>query len=240
MRVAHARMASAAPRISSSVSPFMRNATAKPPTWACVASPASIRPMTAAISSRVRSCRLTTRLNASLMVMALFPPRHVTVDDTQHGSRFSTRTRSAQDTSKAQGVRFLLYSSLSLTGLFRGIKIGRRFWFSRRSEAWRNRTSSWWGPDWRGSRAPGCCTGQRGRGGGWKGAAGGGGGVGTDAVDGFLLDRGFQVLLTAYPEPPQWLDYPALDLKPFFPGALVWRGGGGHPLPPPTPPPPPP
>ena len=55
-----------------------------------------------------------------------------------------------------------------------------------------------------------------------------GGRVRTDAVDGFLLDRGFQVLLTAYPEPPQWLDYPALDLKPFFPGALVWRGGGLH------------
>src|SRR5690242_17123489 len=34
-----------------------------------------------------------------------------------------------------------------------------------------------------------------------------GGRVRTDAVDGFLLDRGFQVLLTAYPEPRRWLDY---------------------------------
>lgn len=52
-----------------------------------------------------------------------------------------------------------------------------------------------------------------------------GGRVRTDRVDGFLLDRGFQVLLTAYPEARKVLDYPALDLKPFYPGALVWRGG---------------
>jgi phytoene dehydrogenase-like protein len=34
-----------------------------------------------------------------------------------------------------------------------------------------------------------------------------GGRVRTDEVDGFLLDRGFQVLLTAYPEAKRALDY---------------------------------
>jgi phytoene dehydrogenase-like protein len=48
-----------------------------------------------------------------------------------------------------------------------------------------------------------------------------GGRVRTDAVDGFLLDRGFQVLLTAYPTTRQVLDYDRLDLRPFEPGALV-------------------
>ena len=52
-----------------------------------------------------------------------------------------------------------------------------------------------------------------------------GGRVRTDVVDGFNLDRGFQVLLTAYPEARRWLDYPALALRPFNPGALVRRGG---------------
>lgn len=55
-----------------------------------------------------------------------------------------------------------------------------------------------------------------------------GGRVRTDAVDGFLLDRGFQVFLTAYPEPPRWLDYRALDFRRFFPGARVWRDGRMH------------
>ena len=53
-----------------------------------------------------------------------------------------------------------------------------------------------------------------------------GGRVRTDRVDGFLVDRGFQVHLTAYPEARRVLDYDALDLRPFEPGALVWRGGG--------------
>lgn len=52
-----------------------------------------------------------------------------------------------------------------------------------------------------------------------------GGRVRTDEVDGFLLDRGFQVLLTAYPEARQILDYSLLDLKPFSPGALSWFAG---------------
>ncbi len=52
-----------------------------------------------------------------------------------------------------------------------------------------------------------------------------GGRVRTDAVDGFLLDRGFQVLLTAYPEAARVLDLAALDLRPFQAGALVRCGG---------------
>jgi phytoene dehydrogenase-like protein len=52
-----------------------------------------------------------------------------------------------------------------------------------------------------------------------------GGRVRTDAVDGFLLDRGFQVLLTAYPEAKRALDYARLELKAFVPGALSWYAG---------------
>lgn len=55
-----------------------------------------------------------------------------------------------------------------------------------------------------------------------------GGRVKTDRVDGFQLDRGFQVLLTAYPEAQRTLDYAALDLKPFYPGSLVYRGNKFH------------
>jgi phytoene dehydrogenase-like protein len=53
-----------------------------------------------------------------------------------------------------------------------------------------------------------------------------GGRVRTDAVEGFRLDRGFQVFLTAYPEARRWLDYKALDLKAFTPGALVQTAAG--------------
>jgi protoporphyrinogen oxidase len=52
-----------------------------------------------------------------------------------------------------------------------------------------------------------------------------GGRVRTDEVDGFLLDRGFQVLLTAYPEAQRYLDYDALKLKYFDPGALILKPG---------------
>lgn len=55
-----------------------------------------------------------------------------------------------------------------------------------------------------------------------------GGRVRTDRVDGFLLDRGFQVLLTAYPECQAVLDYAALDVRPFEPGAVVRAGGAWH------------
>jgi phytoene dehydrogenase-like protein len=48
-----------------------------------------------------------------------------------------------------------------------------------------------------------------------------GGRVRTDEVDGFLLDRGFQILLTSYPEAQKLLNYTALDLKAFRSGALI-------------------
>lgn len=54
-----------------------------------------------------------------------------------------------------------------------------------------------------------------------------GGRVRTDVVDGYTLDRGFQVALTAYPEMHRQLDMDALDLRAFDPGALVWRNGKG-------------
>lgn len=53
-----------------------------------------------------------------------------------------------------------------------------------------------------------------------------GGRIKTDSVDGFRLDRGFQVLLTSYPEAQMLLDYKALQLKTFLPGATVLYDGG--------------
>lgn len=53
-----------------------------------------------------------------------------------------------------------------------------------------------------------------------------GGRIKTDAVDGYLLDRGFQVLLIEYPETKALLDYDALRLKSFLPGALVMNAEG--------------
>lgn len=55
-----------------------------------------------------------------------------------------------------------------------------------------------------------------------------GGRVRTDRVDGFLLDRGFQVLLEAYPEVQRRIDLSALRLRPFYSGALVRFGGVFH------------
>jgi len=55
-----------------------------------------------------------------------------------------------------------------------------------------------------------------------------GGRVRTDMVDGFRLDRGFQVYLDAYPEAGKLLDTRALDLRPFKPGALVFLNGHLH------------
>jgi phytoene dehydrogenase-like protein len=57
-----------------------------------------------------------------------------------------------------------------------------------------------------------------------------GGRVRTDVVDGFQLDRGFQVLLTAYPEVPRMFDVPALQLGAFEPGAMIRHRGRFHSL----------
>ena len=53
-----------------------------------------------------------------------------------------------------------------------------------------------------------------------------GGRVRTDRVDGFLLDRGFQVYLSAYPQAGELLDLEALELQAFEPGAIVYDGKG--------------
>ena len=49
-----------------------------------------------------------------------------------------------------------------------------------------------------------------------------GGRVQTDEFDGYRLDRGFQVLLTAYPEARKFLDYEKLELRKCYPGSRVW------------------
>lgn len=59
-------------------------------------------------------------------------------------------------------------------------------------------------------------------------ADGVGGRVRSDKVDGFILDRGFQIFLTSYPTARELLDYEALDLKPFYAGALVRYKGSFH------------
>ena len=48
-----------------------------------------------------------------------------------------------------------------------------------------------------------------------------GGRLKTDYLNGFILNHGFQVLQTAYPETRRVLDYDRLALKPFAPGAIV-------------------
>lgn len=55
-----------------------------------------------------------------------------------------------------------------------------------------------------------------------------GGRVRTEQRSGFLLDQGFQVLQTWYPEAQRLLDYAALDLRPYRAGALVWCEGRLH------------
>ena len=55
-----------------------------------------------------------------------------------------------------------------------------------------------------------------------------GGRARTDEVDGLLLDRGFQVHNTGYPEAARVLDHAALDLHAFAPGALVRIGDRLH------------
>jgi len=55
-----------------------------------------------------------------------------------------------------------------------------------------------------------------------------GGRVRTDMVDGFRLDRGFQVVLTEYPDLHRQVDVGALDLRAFDPGSMVWLGRRFH------------
>jgi phytoene dehydrogenase-like protein len=65
-----------------------------------------------------------------------------------------------------------------------------------------------------------------------------GGRVRTDAIDGFLCDRGFQVLNPAYPELQRAVDTAALELRPFAAGVAIRRESNSavlvHPLREPT------
>ena len=51
-----------------------------------------------------------------------------------------------------------------------------------------------------------------------------GGRMKTDIVEGYRLDHVFQVLNTAYPEAKRYLDFQALQLKNFDPGAIIFEG----------------
>jgi phytoene dehydrogenase-like protein len=52
-----------------------------------------------------------------------------------------------------------------------------------------------------------------------------GGRLKTDKLDGFILNHGFQVLQTAYPEARRLLNYDRLKLKTFAPGAMIRMDG---------------
>ena len=52
-----------------------------------------------------------------------------------------------------------------------------------------------------------------------------GGRLKTDLVEGYQLDHGFQVLLTAYPAAKKYLNFKALDLQEFVPGASIFNNG---------------
>lgn len=51
-----------------------------------------------------------------------------------------------------------------------------------------------------------------------------GGRVGTDVVDGFRCDRGFQLVNPSYPALTQVVALAALDLRPFAAGVVVAAG----------------
>jgi protoporphyrinogen oxidase len=50
-----------------------------------------------------------------------------------------------------------------------------------------------------------------------------GGRVKSDIFKGYTLDHGFQILLTSYPAAKKYLDYDALELQPFLPGATIFK-----------------
>lgn len=52
-----------------------------------------------------------------------------------------------------------------------------------------------------------------------------GGRVKTDIVENYQLNQGFQVLLTAYPAAQKYLDFDALTLQNFMPGAAIFNQG---------------
>lgn len=55
-----------------------------------------------------------------------------------------------------------------------------------------------------------------------------GGRVQSDVVNGYVLDRGFQVLLSAYPLAKKYLDYKTLNLKSFAAGSYIFKDCKRH------------
>ena len=72
-RVARRRITAAAAAISSTVSPFIRSPTRKPPTWAGVHSPVMMPCMTPVICAPSRSCRSMTARIAAWMSIVIPP-----------------------------------------------------------------------------------------------------------------------------------------------------------------------
>lgn len=52
-----------------------------------------------------------------------------------------------------------------------------------------------------------------------------GGRIQSDVVNDYILDRGFQVMLTAYPMAKKYLNFEALELQKLEPGAVIFRNG---------------
>jgi protoporphyrinogen oxidase len=52
-----------------------------------------------------------------------------------------------------------------------------------------------------------------------------GGRVKSDIVNNYILDHGFQVLLTSYPAAKHYLNYTDLELQEFLPGATIFKEG---------------
>ncbi|KAJ4793602.1 FAD/NAD(P)-binding oxidoreductase family protein [Rhynchospora pubera] len=55
-----------------------------------------------------------------------------------------------------------------------------------------------------------------------------GGRARTDLHEGFLLDRGFHIFLSSFPECRRLLNFSQLDLQPFYPGSLVYESDRFH------------
>ena len=52
-----------------------------------------------------------------------------------------------------------------------------------------------------------------------------GGRVKSDLVEGYTLDRGFQVLLTSYPAAKKYINFETLKLQKLLPGAVIFKKG---------------
>lgn len=57
-----------------------------------------------------------------------------------------------------------------------------------------------------------------------------GGRLKTDILEGYQLDRGFQVMLDAYPKSKEYLDYQKLELQKLLPGAVIFENGNSQTL----------